>query len=240
MLEDGEFETRADTLVGYKICHKDDLVINIMLAWKCGLGFSNYNGIVSPAYAVYYGKDIVSRYFHYLLRTGKYVEQYKRHSKGIIDSRLRMYTDRFNNIMLIVPPKEEQRIIASYLDEKCGEIDRQVELLEKKQNAYERLKTSIINKAVTHGLNPDVPMRDSELDWIGTIPKDWNIMRIKDLGTLGSGTTPKSGNEAYYDEGTHPWLNTGCVQNCIINEPAKYVTDLAMKECSGSMNSIRF
>lgn len=134
---------------------------------------------------------------------------------------------------IMLPPLDEQQRIADYLDEKCGEIDGQVSLLEKERGAYIRLKESIINKSVTQGLDPDVPTRDSGIDGIGVIPDHWSVKRIKDLGILGSGTTPKSGNDAYYDDGTHPWLNTGCVQNCIINEPAKYITELAMKECSG-------
>lgn len=148
-MEDGEYESRADSLVGYKVCKKDDLVINIMLAWKRGLGFSDFDGIVNPAYAVYRGKDIAPHYFHYLMRTDMYVAEYKRNSKGIIDSRLRMYTDRFNNIMAIVPPLSEQQAIAAYLDEKCSKIDAATENIGKQIDALKRLKRALINEVVT-------------------------------------------------------------------------------------------
>ena len=148
-MEDGEYESRADSLVGYKVCKKDDLVINIMLAWKRGLGFSDFDGIVSPAYAVYRGKDIAPHYFHYLMRTDMYVAEYKRNSKGIIDSRLRMYTDRFNNIMAIVPPLSEQQAIAAYLDEKCSKIVAVTENIGKQIDALKRLKRALINEVVT-------------------------------------------------------------------------------------------
>ncbi len=148
-MEDGEYESRADSLVGYKVCKKDDLVINIMLAWKRGLGFSDFDGIVSPAYAVYRGENIAPHYFHYLMRTDMYVAEYKRNSKGIIDSRLRMYTDRFNNIMAIVPPLSEQQAIAAYLDEKCSEIDAATENIGKQIDAMKRLKRALINEVVT-------------------------------------------------------------------------------------------
>ena len=127
--EEDEFDTRADSLEGYKVCRKDDLVINIMLAWKRGLGFSDFDGIVSPAYAVYRGKNIVPHYYHYLLRTDRYIAEFKRNSKGIIDSRLRLYTDRFFNIKTIVPPIKEQQDIADYLDRKTAEIEDQISLL---------------------------------------------------------------------------------------------------------------
>lgn len=148
-MEDGEYESRADSLVGYKVCKKDDLVINIMLAWKRGLGFSDFDGIVSPAYAVYRGENIAPHYFHYLMRTDMYVAEYKRNSKGIIDSRLRMYTDRFNNIMAIVPPLSEQQAIAAYLDEKCSKIDAATENIGKQIDALKRLKRALINEVVT-------------------------------------------------------------------------------------------
>ena len=148
-MDDGEYESRADSLIGYKFCKKDDLVINIMLAWKRGLGFSDFDGIVSPAYAVYRGKNIVPHYFHYLMRTDMYVAEYKRNSKGIIDSRLRMYTDRFNNIIAIVPPLSEQEAIASYLDEKCAKIGAAIENISKQIDASKRLKRALINEVIT-------------------------------------------------------------------------------------------
>lgn len=148
-MEDGEYESRANSLIGYKVCKKNDLVINIMLAWKRGLGFSNFDGIVSPAYAVYRGKNIVPHYFHYLMRTDMYVTEYKRNSKGIIDSRLRMYTDRFNNIISIFPPIPEQQTIADYLDEKCSKIDAAIENIGRQINALKRLKRALINEVIT-------------------------------------------------------------------------------------------
>ena len=146
---DEEFESRADSLVGYKICKAHDLVINIMLAWKTGLGISDNDGIVSPAYAVYEGRNIASHFYHYLLRSGMYVKEFKRHSKGIIDSRLRLYNDRFNNISAIYPPLPEQRVIATYLDDKCAKIDTIVSNLDKQISRYADLKRSLIDEVIT-------------------------------------------------------------------------------------------
>jgi type I restriction enzyme S subunit len=154
-MEDGEYESRAESLIGYRLCKKGDLVINIMLAWKRGLGFSDYDGIVSPSYAVYRGKDTVPHYYHYLMRTDMYVAEYKRNSKGIIDSRLRLYNDRFNNILTIVPPLSEQQAIADYLDEKCAKIDAAIENISKQIEASKRLKKAIINEAISGKINFD-------------------------------------------------------------------------------------
>ncbi len=149
MNSDEEFESRADSLVGYKICKAHDLVINIMLAWKTGLGISDNDGIVSPAYAVYEGRNIASHFYHYLLRSGMYVKEFKRHSKGIIDSRLRLYNDRFNNISAIYPPLPEQRVIATYLEDKCAKIDTIVSNLDKQISRYADLKRSLIDEVIT-------------------------------------------------------------------------------------------
>lgn len=149
MTEDEEYESRADSLVGYKICRKDDLVINIMLAWKKGLGFSDYDGIVSPAYAVYRPKHIVPHYFHYLLRSDSYIAEFKRNSKGIIDSRLRLYTERFYNIPAIYPPLEEQQQIADYLDNKCRIIDELSDNINLQIEKLKLLKKALINEIIT-------------------------------------------------------------------------------------------
>lgn len=130
----------------------------------------------------------------------------------------------------LVPPIEEQQAIADYLDEKTTEIDKQVELLDQKQKAYLKLKASLINQVVTRGLNPYAPLRDSEIDWIGEIPAHWEVKRLKDIVTSGSGTTPKSSNEKYYDNGIYPWLITGDVQNNVITSNDIFITDLAVSE----------
>jgi type I restriction enzyme S subunit len=135
VIEEGDLLTRADSLEGYKKCIPGDLVMNIMLAWKRGLGVANQNGIVSPAYAVFRLKDSghYSRYFHYLFRTDLYVAEFHRNSTGIIDSRLRLYPDSFLNIAVVQPPFPEQHAICSYLDSATKKIDT---LISKNETVY--------------------------------------------------------------------------------------------------------
>jgi len=88
-ISDDDMLTHAETLDGYKICKENDLVMNIMLAWKRAMGVSEYTGIVSPAYCIYRGKqNMCAKYFHYLFRTDMYANLFKQYSTGIIDSRL--------------------------------------------------------------------------------------------------------------------------------------------------------
>ena len=187
MTEDDEFETRADTLEGYKVCHKGDLVSNIMLTWKRALGISEFEGIVSPAYAVYRGKNIFPKYYHYLLRSDMYIAEFKRNSKGIIESRLRLYSDRFFSIKTIYPPLVEQEKIARYLDEKITGIDAYISDRERELQLLKQLKQAKINEVVTRSLQDNVPMKDSGISAIGFIPEHWEVRRLKDLFEFGSG-----------------------------------------------------
>lgn len=179
-LNEDDMLTHAETLDGYKICRKNDIVMNIMLAWKRALGVSEYIGIISPAYCVYRARqEVCAKYFHYLFRTDIYAELFKQNSTGIIDSRLRLYPDKFLALKCQVPPLEQQDKIASYLDRKCAEIDA---IIAKQQQIIEKLKEyklSVITEAVTKGLDPNVPMKDSGVEWIGKIPEHWNILKLQ-------------------------------------------------------------
>lgn len=97
---------------------------------------------------------------------------------------------KVSNIRIAVPPLPTQRRIVSYLDEKLSEISRQATLLTAKRDAYLRLKKCIINRAVTRGLEPDVEMKNSGVEWIGEIPRHWEVRRLKDVAALSKGRTP--------------------------------------------------
>lgn len=147
---DGENITRSDSLIGYKICYVNDIISNIMLAWKGSLGRTKYNGIVSPAYGVY--KPIVelnSSFYHYLFRTKLYKSIFRINSRGIIESRLRLYTPNFLGLSTVYPPIEAQHEIVNYLDEKCSKIDSIIEKIKLKIGRLKELKRSLINEVVT-------------------------------------------------------------------------------------------
>jgi type I restriction enzyme S subunit len=205
-LAENDLLTNAETLEGYKKVIQGELVSNIMLAWNGSLGFSPFDGIVSPAYSVYrlLGKNI-QRYFHYLLRTEVYKAEYKRRSTGVIESRLRLYTDDFFDIRCLLPPVEEQVVIANFLDQKTAQIDEAIGIKEKQITLLKERKQIIIQKAVTQGLNPDVPMKDSGVDWIGEVPEHWTVKKINHISyKVGDGL---HGTPAYDDLGKYYFIN---------------------------------
>jgi len=173
----------AETLEGYKLCHKGDLLVNTMWAWMGALGTSRYEGICSPSYNVYKprkGIPYYHRYFDYLYRTPNAVVEMTRNSKGIVSSRLRLYPTEFFQIRTILPDSKTQRAIAAYLDARTATLDRQIALLTQKAARYAGLKQALINHTVTHGLDPAAPLKDSGIEWIGEIPAHWIDRRHKD------------------------------------------------------------
>jgi type I restriction enzyme, S subunit len=199
----------AETMEGYKICRQGDLVINTMWAWMGALGTSNELGICSPAYNVYMpvkGIPYNHKYFDYLFRTPNSIVEMTRNSKGIVSSRLRLYAKDFFKIETVLPSLDEQRSIAHYLDTKTAQIDRKIDLLTQKATQYGNLKQSLINEAVTRGLDRSVVMKDSGIEAIGDVPEHWEIMRIKEVAFINKRTltekTPKDYEFDYIDIGS--------------------------------------
>lgn len=180
--------TNAESLVGYKLVQQGDLVINIMLAWNGSLGISPHNGMTSPAYCVYRIKgENNPEYFGYLFTTSLFKAEFRRNSTGIIDSRLRLYSDKFFSIFTVVPPKEEQDEIVQYIKAQEEKINR---FIEKKQRFIELLKEQrqcVVGAVIKNGTNPKVKFKETGISWLGKIPKHWGICRLKDCGTYKSG-----------------------------------------------------
>lgn len=180
--DENEELTRSESLEGYLKVGVDDLVNNIMLMWKRGLGFSNYNGIVSPSYSVFrLNKPNIPSYWNYLLRTDLYITEYKRNSTGVIDSRLRLYDDSFGDIYSILPPLNEQIEIVEFLYKKIELIDKLISTKERKITLLKEQRTSLIHQIVTKGLTSNVKMKESGVEWIGNVPVHWGLKKIKFL-----------------------------------------------------------
>jgi len=177
-----EPDTRADSLVGYKRVEPNDLVINIMLAWNGSMGVSRYSGIASPAYCVYrFGRDVHPWYFHNLLRSPAYKARIKASSTGVVESRLRLYSDDLGRIEALFPPPAEQAGIVRFLDWVNGRLERAILAKRKVIALLNEQKQAIIHRAVTRGLDPSVPLKPSGIPWLGDIPQHWEVRRCGSL-----------------------------------------------------------
>lgn len=180
--DDNHNVTSEDTS-NYRYVRKGDFVINKMKAWQGSMAVSRYTGIVSPAYYVYqFTDDALNRgYFHYLLRSKLYAAEFARISGGIRVGQWDLSAYNFENTMLLIPPLEEQGEIATFLDFQCSEIDAISADIQKEIETLEQYKRSVITEAVTKGLNPDVEMKDSGIEWVGNIPVHWDTIPIRYL-----------------------------------------------------------
>lgn len=113
------------------------------------------------------------------------------------------------NMVFPYPPLQEQEQIVKYLDEKTTIIDKLISTKERKIELLKEQRTSLINEVITKGLNPNVKMKDSGVEWIGEIPESWYCVGTnKVYQDLGTGTTPTSDNTDYYDENGYYWITT--------------------------------
>lgn len=159
----------------------------------------NYSGVCSTEFLVMAAKKTcLNKFLLYTFLSPKYIGDIKNKVKGVKMPRTSWY--EFSSMEIEIPSIKKQEQIVKYLDSKLSEIDSQVNLLTSKRDAYLRLKKSIINHAVTKGLNPEVKMKASGVDWIGEIPGHWERKRLKDIAYLYSGLTGKAGDDFRCDD----------------------------------------
>lgn len=173
----------AESTAGYKLVQPGDLVINTMWAWMGAAGVATVEGIVSPAYGVYrIDQDLVDpRWIDLLIRTPAYITEMTRFSRGVTSSRLRLYPDEFLRLHAPVPPLEEQRAIADYLDTETTRIDA---LIDKKRRMIELLgerRVAQTTRLVSGG--EDAHLTASPDNWFPSIPAGWSMSTVGRLTT---------------------------------------------------------
>mgnify|MGYP000992177190 CR=1 FL=1 len=145
----------------------------------------------------------------------------------------RFNTDDLKKVFIAIPPLSEQTTIAQYLDTKTQTIDKKINLLTKKADYYKELRKSIINDAVCKGLDKNVKLKESGIEWIGKIPEHWEVKRIKDIYSSLAGGTPSTKEKEYWI-GEIPWIPSGKVQNNIVVPEVveDFISVKALKESS--------
>ena len=160
----------------------------------------NNCGFGSSELFIFRVRSINRKYFFYLLQEEKIKEVCK--STMIGTGGLKRISPTFmRNLLLPIPPILEQQSIAAYLDQKCSEIDELITLQEEMITKLQSYKQSVITEAVTKGLDKNVPLKDSDIEWIGKIPEHWKVKRLKNSGYIYGGLTGKAGNDFNVEEG---------------------------------------
>ncbi|MGB3752437.1 MAG: restriction endonuclease subunit S [Parerythrobacter sp.] len=167
----------------------NDFAINSRSDRKNSAGVSSYDGSVSLIYTVLQPRQAVNpNFIHYLLRTTEFAEEFYRYGHGIVAD---LWTTRYSEmkaVLLAIPPQAEQQGIAAFLDRETAKIDAAVAAQERLIALLAEKRAATISHAVTKGLDPDAPMKDSGIEWLGQIPAHWNAVQLRHWGCFGAGS----------------------------------------------------
>ncbi|TCQ85159.1 MULTISPECIES: restriction endonuclease subunit S [Rahnella] len=183
-----QLENAAKTEAGNnrKLVLKNDFVINSRSDRKGSSGVSSLVGSVSLISIVMVPTRIYPYFAHHLLRSYSFQEEFYRYGKGIVADLWSTNSSEMKNILIPEVPMREQEAIAAFLDHETAKIDT---LIDKQQQLIELLKEkrqAVISHAVTKGLDPDVPMKDSGVEWLGEVPEHWDVIQLKYITSMSS------------------------------------------------------
>lgn len=162
------------------VCNKGDVLFGKLRPYLAKGYIPTQDSICSPEFIVLRPTDLISnKFLLYYLLSCSFVSHIKNQVAGVKMPRTNAL--QIGRVSFALPPIEEQEQIVSYLDKKCDKITKEIDLLEQKVDCYSRLRRSLINRAATRGLNPNVPLKPSGLNWIPYIPIHWKISRIRNF-----------------------------------------------------------
>lgn len=212
-----QLETAVKTDAGdnRKLVCAGDFVINSRSDRKGSCGVSELNGSVSLINIVLKPRQAWNnRYVHYLLRSPIFSEEFYRYGRGIVADLWTTRCSEMKNIFLPVPPRSEQDQIVRYLDWQVSKINKLIAAKKKEIALISELKKTIVNAAVTHGLNPNVPMKFSGVEWLGDIPEHWTLTKIKQCARLSTEKTTEKKDNYVGMENIQSWAGeANYVQN---------------------------
>lgn len=190
----------------YQIVDKLDFVMNHMDLLTGWVDCASMQGVTSPDYRVFRLINNILCDRKYYTRIFQLCYQQKLYfsiGQGVSNlGRWRLQTDKFQNFELPLPPFVEQTSIANYLDDKCGKIDVTIQREKQHIEKLKEYRQSVITEAVTKGLDPTVPMKDSGIEWIGQVPQGWKIIRLRFLCEIETGSKDTINR---IDDGQYPF-----------------------------------
>jgi len=172
----------SGNLESFKFIHKGDFAISLR-SFEGGLEYCHHDGIISPAYTVLKAqRDFDSQFYKYLFKSYSFISELQTSVVGIREGKNISYPE-LSYSFLPIPSKEEQTAIAAFLDRKTAQVDKAIAIKETQIELLEERRQILIHKAVIRGLNPDAPMKDSGVEWIGEIPAHWEVIHLRRLFT---------------------------------------------------------
>ena len=210
---------------GYIIVRCTDLQ-NDKVSLRTGL--VQHTGIISGAYLGLIPKDKYSSSFlQYLLFDWDISKELYRYGSGLRQS---LSWEDIKYLLLPIPPKEEQEAIVAYLDKVTTDIDKAIAAKERIIDSLEERRKIIITEAVRHGINPETPMKDSGIDWLGEIPAHWESYPVRYFFDFRNGYTPSKANNSFWTNGTIPWFRMEDIRKSgrFLDKAIQYITPSAL------------
>lgn len=204
---DGNSKYNPESIESYNIVYPDTIMINgLNLSFDFisqRVALVREQGAITSAYLAMKPNDNCSpNYITYLFKSYDYKKVFHALGKGL---RATLNYNIIRNELIVLPSLSEQQSIATYLDQKCSEIDELITLQEEMITKLQSYKQSVITEAVTKGLDKNVPLKDSGIEWIGEIPEHWNICKLKNIFLLSTGTTPKDFDQTSEEDNLINW-----------------------------------
>ncbi len=218
--------------IGYQGIRRGDLVIHAMDAFAGAVGVADADGKGTPVYSVCEpGLMADSQYYAYAVREMARSQWIQALAKGIRERSTDFRFEGFGSQPVPLPPLPEQAAIVRFLDHADRRIRRYIRAKQKLIKLLEEQKQAIIHRAVTRGLDPNVRLKPSGVEWLGDVPEHWEVWQIGHFARVGNGSTPSRGNTSYWTGGTYPWLNSSSVNAGTVTTSDQYVTEVALREC---------
>lgn len=216
-----------------KLVRKNDFVINSRSDRKGSSGVSKYDGSVSLINIVLEPRKALEPSFcNYLLKSTEFIEEFYRNGHGIVADLWTTRYDEMKQIKVAFPPLEEQQSMASYLDKATAEIDNAIAQQQHMIDLLNERKQIIIQRAVTKGLDENVEMKDSGVDWIGDIPAHWQVKKLKYIANTNSGSTPRNISGKGSPSSNIKWVRTTDLNNDIVTDTSEYLSKQEMASAS--------
>ncbi len=208
-----------------KLVKKDDFVINSRSDRKGSSGIATRDGSVSLINIVLEPHGLDPHFIQHLFKSYYFKEEYFRNGKGIHWDLWTTRWDQFKNINIPIPTIQEQKLISRYLDKKTEQIDRLVEKIRKKIELLKEQRTSLINQCVTKGLDPNVEMKDSGVEWVGEIPKHWKTLRLCNFGLFSKGKNITKGDLVELGKPVILYSHLYTTYSRLVKEPKFFISD---------------
>lgn len=232
---------KSDDHSNRKLVKKGDFVINSRSDRRGSCGISPLDGSVSLINIVMEPRGKMNpQYYNWLFHTEQFADEFYKWGHGIVDDLWTTRWQEMKKILIVAPLPDEQQAIADYLDETCSKIDEIIAEAKASIDEYKELKQSVIFEAVTKGLDKNVEMKDSGIEWIGKTPVDWNIAKINRVAWTTSGATPLRSKETeYYDNAVIRWVRTLDLNNGHVTDSSEKITETALKNSSCSIMPVK-